>query len=62
MPHLVVENEYYREDNFRDQFNSYEHMVIDVAKPSNTPYIMQNTSSESGYQTYNVDEAPNEYA
>ena len=58
----VVENGYYREDNFRDQFNSYEHMVMDAVEPSNAPYIMQDAGSGSSYQTYNVDETSNENA
>ena len=62
MPHSVVENEYYRDDNFRDQFNSYEQMVMDAVGPSNAPYIMQDTSSRSDYQTCNVDETLNENA
>jgi len=34
---------------------------MDAAKPSNASYVMQDLGSRSGYQTYNVDEAPNEY-
>ena len=35
VPLSVVENEYYKEDNFMDQFNLYEQMVMDAAGPSN---------------------------
>lgn len=37
-------------------------MIMDAAGPSNAPYIMQETGTGSGYQTYNVDEALNENA
>ena len=58
----VIQNEYNRENVFRKQFTSYEHMVMGAAGPSNASDVMQDCGSESSYQTYNVDEAPNENA
>ena len=43
----VVQNEYNRENNFREWFNPYEQMVMDAVGPSNGPYIVQ--GSGSGY-------------
>ncbi|XP_052193958.1 uncharacterized protein LOC127802254 [Diospyros lotus] len=60
MPQNVIVNEYYRQDNFRDQFNPYEQMVMDAAGPSHAPATMQGAFSESGYQSYNIEEPPNE--
>ncbi|XP_052198317.1 uncharacterized protein LOC127805607 [Diospyros lotus] len=62
MPQNVIVNEYYREDNFRDQFNPYEQMVMDAAGPSHVPATMQGAFSESGHQSYNIEEPPNENA
>ena len=60
-PSIII-NEYYRENNFRDQFNPYEQMIMDAARPSHGPATMQGMISESGYQSYNIEEPPNENA
>ena len=62
MPPNVIVNEYYREYNFRDQFNLYGQMVMDTVGLLHGLATMQGAVNRSGHQSYNIKEPPNETA